>query len=44
MEPLGYKIANDFRMARMLRGLYTNPKLVCALLAHWYVIRESPAP
>ncbi len=25
---LGYKIANDFRMARMLRGLYTNPKLV----------------
>ena len=25
---LGYKIANDYRMARMLRGLYTNPKLV----------------
>jgi cyclopropane fatty-acyl-phospholipid synthase-like methyltransferase len=25
---LGYKIANDFRMARMLCGLYTNPKLV----------------
>ena len=25
---LGYKIANDHRMARMLRGLYTNPKLV----------------
>lgn len=24
----GYKIANDYRMARMLRGLYTNPKLV----------------
>jgi cyclopropane fatty-acyl-phospholipid synthase-like methyltransferase len=25
---LGYRIANDYRMARMLRGLYTNPKLV----------------
>jgi cyclopropane fatty-acyl-phospholipid synthase-like methyltransferase len=25
---LGYKIANDYRMARLLRGLYTNPKLV----------------
>ncbi len=25
---LGYKIANDIRMRRMLRGLYTNPKLV----------------
>ena len=25
---VGYKIANDYRMARMLRGLYTNPKLV----------------
>jgi cyclopropane fatty-acyl-phospholipid synthase-like methyltransferase len=25
---LGYKIANDYRMDRMLRGLYTNPKLV----------------
>jgi cyclopropane fatty-acyl-phospholipid synthase-like methyltransferase len=25
---LGYKIANDYRMARMLRGLYTSPKLV----------------
>ena len=25
---LGYKIANDYRMARMLRGLVTNPKLV----------------
>ena len=25
---LGYKIANDYRMARMRRGLYTNPKLV----------------
>src|SRR5262249_21977566 len=24
----GYKIANDFRMARMRRGLYTSPKLV----------------
>jgi cyclopropane fatty-acyl-phospholipid synthase-like methyltransferase len=25
---VGYKVANDYRMARMLRGLYTNPKLV----------------
>jgi cyclopropane fatty-acyl-phospholipid synthase-like methyltransferase len=25
---LGYRIANDYRMARMLRGLYTNPKLI----------------
>jgi cyclopropane fatty-acyl-phospholipid synthase-like methyltransferase len=25
---LGYKIANDYRMDRMLRGLYTNPKLI----------------
>lgn len=24
----GYKIANDYRMARMLRGLYTNPRVV----------------
>ena len=35
---LGYKIANDYRMARMLRGLYTNPKLVwriaCCLARH----------
>ncbi len=29
---LGYRIANDYRMARMLRGLYTNPKLVWRLL------------
>lgn len=28
---LGYKIANDYRMARMMRGLYTNPKLVWRL-------------
>lgn len=28
---LGYKIANDFRMQRMLRGLYTNPKLLWRL-------------
>lgn len=27
----GYKIANDYRMARMMRGLYTNPKLVYRL-------------
>ncbi len=25
---LGYKIANDYRLARMFRGLYTSPKLV----------------
>jgi cyclopropane fatty-acyl-phospholipid synthase-like methyltransferase len=25
---LGYKIANDYRMQRMLRGLYTNPKMI----------------
>lgn len=25
---LGYKIANDFRMKRMMRGWYTNPKMV----------------
>ncbi len=30
---LGYKIANDYRMARMLRGLYTNPKLI------WRIVR-----
>jgi cyclopropane fatty-acyl-phospholipid synthase-like methyltransferase len=29
---LGYKIANDFRLARMMRGLYTNPKLVWRIL------------
>ncbi|WP_254507822.1 SAM-dependent methyltransferase [Anatilimnocola floriformis] len=29
---LGYKVANDYRMARMLRGLYTNPTLVWRLL------------
>lgn len=29
---LGYKIANDYRMQRMLRGLYTNPMLVSRLL------------
>ncbi len=28
---LGYKIANDYRLARMTRGLYTNPKLVWRL-------------
>ncbi|MEQ8789538.1 MAG: class I SAM-dependent methyltransferase [Pirellulaceae bacterium] len=25
---LGYKIANDYRMARMMRGWWTNPKMV----------------
>jgi len=33
---LGYKIANDYRMDRMLRGLYTNPKLV------WRIARCLP--
>lgn len=28
---LGYRIANDYRMTRMLQGLYTNPKLVWRL-------------
>jgi cyclopropane fatty-acyl-phospholipid synthase-like methyltransferase len=28
---VGYRIANDYRMARMLRGLYSNPKLVWRL-------------
>jgi cyclopropane fatty-acyl-phospholipid synthase-like methyltransferase len=27
----GYRIANDYRMARMRRGLYTNPKLIWRL-------------
>jgi cyclopropane fatty-acyl-phospholipid synthase-like methyltransferase len=31
---LGYKIANDYRMARMLRGWYTNPKMV------WRIVRS----
>jgi hypothetical protein len=34
----GYKTANDYRMARMMRGWYTNPKMVWrifrALLRH----------
>ncbi|HVX14315.1 MAG TPA: class I SAM-dependent methyltransferase [Pirellulales bacterium] len=38
---LGYKIANDYRMARMLRGLYTNPTLLWriarCLLRHPFV-------
>jgi cyclopropane fatty-acyl-phospholipid synthase-like methyltransferase len=33
---LGYKIANDYRMARMLRGLHTNPKLL------WRIARMLP--
>ena len=31
---LGYKIANDYRMARLLRGLRTNPRLV------WRIFRS----
>ncbi|WP_428306509.1 SAM-dependent methyltransferase [Lacipirellula sp.] len=30
----GYKQANDYRMARMMSGLYTNPKLV------WRIVRS----
>lgn len=29
---MGYKIANDYRLARMQRGLYSNPKLVWRIL------------
>ena len=29
---LGYKTANDYRMSRMLRGWYTNPKMVWRIL------------
>jgi cyclopropane fatty-acyl-phospholipid synthase-like methyltransferase len=29
---LGYKIASEYRMARMRRGLYTNPKLVWGIV------------
>jgi cyclopropane fatty-acyl-phospholipid synthase-like methyltransferase len=29
---LGYKIASEYRMARMRRGLFTNPKLVWGIL------------
>jgi cyclopropane fatty-acyl-phospholipid synthase-like methyltransferase len=29
---LGYKIANDYRMARMMRGWYTNPQMVWRIL------------
>jgi cyclopropane fatty-acyl-phospholipid synthase-like methyltransferase len=39
----GYKIANDHRMARMMRGWYTNPKMVWriarALIRHPSVTR-----
>ncbi len=30
----GYRIANDYRMVRMRRGLYTNPRLV------WRIVRS----
>jgi cyclopropane fatty-acyl-phospholipid synthase-like methyltransferase len=29
---VGYKLASEFRMARMRRGLYTNPKLVWGIV------------
>lgn len=42
---LGYKIANDYRMTRMLRGMYTNPKFVwrimCCLVRHPIVASTS---
>lgn len=31
---MGYKIANDFRLRRMLRGWYANPKMV------WRIVRS----
>lgn len=33
---LGYKIANDFRMARMMRGWYTNPRMVWRILRSFF--------
>lgn len=40
---LGYKIANDYRMARMMRGLYTSPtmlwRIARALVRHPCVTR-----
>ena len=42
---LGYKVASEYRMARMRRGLYTNPKLVWglvkALIRHPYTTATS---
>ena len=42
---LGYKIASEYRMKRMRRGLYTNPKLVWgiikALVRHPYTTATS---
>jgi cyclopropane fatty-acyl-phospholipid synthase-like methyltransferase len=42
---LGYKIASEYRMTRMRRGLYTNPKLVWgivkALTRHPYTTTTS---
>lgn len=35
---LGYKIASEYRMARMLRGLYTRPKLVAGIA--WALARH----
>src|SRR5262249_54092523 len=32
----GYKTANDFRMQRMLRGWYTNPKMVWRILRAFF--------
>ncbi len=31
----GYRIANDYRMARMLRGLYTTPRLLWRIARAW---------
>lgn len=40
---LGYKIANDYRMARMMRGLYTSPtmlwRIACSLARHPRITR-----
>ena len=40
---LGYKLANDFRMARMMRGWYTNPKMVWHIIRTWSAIPGSRA-
>ena len=36
---LGYRIASEYRMARMRCGLYTNPKLIWGIVKRWFTIR-----
>lgn len=33
---LGYKIANDYRLAKMMRGWYTNPRMVWRILRSFF--------